>query len=152
MKKLLASALTLMIAGAPIASAQNIEGIFDSIVNAFATPAADVGTPVGDWDDIANIQGISWRWPRNEIADHDYTWQGSIGQNLEVEIQGARTYINKASISFAINPSHTESIDIDHFNPNQLAKIPTTCDSDDATHQEAFYQWIKPGRTPLYIH
>jgi len=155
MKKLLASTLVLLITTAPFASAQttpSIEETFDSIINAFLTPAAEVGTNVGDWENIASIKGINWHWPRTEIADHDLTWKGSMGDHAEVEIQGARTYISQASISFAINDSYTQAIDIDYFNPNQLKKIPTTCDEDGAMHQEAFYQWIKPGYTPLYIY
>jgi len=155
MKKPLAIAIALIISTIPFASAQNrvsMEESFDAIFNAFLTPAAEAGTNVGGWDDIANIKGIQWQWPRNQIAEHHYTWKGTMGDNAEVEIQGTRTLISQASISFAINPSYTKSVDIDHFNPDQLTKIPTTCDNDGAMHQEAFYRWTKPGHTPLYIH
>jgi len=108
---------------------------------------------VADWQAIENIKGVQWQWPRNQIAQHDYTIKGSIGAYADVEISGARTYFDYASISFGINDSQTEAVYIEHFNPDQLTQIPTSCDENNsAMHQEAFYQWIKPGHQPLYIH
>jgi len=80
MKKILASVLVLIMAGTPtLVLAHNIkeiEKIFDTILNALITPAADVGARAGSWEDIAKIKDITWHWPRNETHDNHYIWHG----------------------------------------------------------------------------
>jgi len=163
MKKPLAIAIALIMSTAPFASAQNtvsIEEAFDSIFNAFLTPE---GSYYPKWEAVEDIiKGVKWEWPFNQMDQHDFTMKGTVEDYMDVEIHSSGYYdlgefqeppfIGSVSISFAINPSQTNSIDIDHFDPDQLTKIPTTCDADGAMHQEAFYQWTKPGYTPLYIY
>jgi len=164
MKKVLASALALIITGTPIASAQNavsLEETFDSIFNALLTPA---NGPDAKWEAVNNIKGVNWKWPLNQKNQHNYTMEGTVGDYIDVKISSSGYYdveefqeppfIGSASISFGLNIEtfeETKYIDINHFNPDQLTKIPTTCDVNDGMYEEAFYKWVKPGYTPLYI-
>jgi|GEM_PF-801918 len=163
MKKCLASTLALMIAGTPVASAQNtvsMEETFDSIFAAFITPADG---PYAKWEAINGMKGVSWAWPLNQISQHNYSMKGSIGDYIDIEIHESGYYdpgetlglgyMGSASISITTGPFNPKYITIERYLENgKLTKISTNCDEDGLLYRVAFYEWAEPDKHRFYIH
>jgi|GEM_PF-3281081 len=134
--------------------------IFIEVLKALSMPAARVGTVHAGWDEVAAIRGIQWDWPRKEIASHDMSWQGSVGNHLGLRFEGARTTIHNVMV--VVDYSFTDSEEnefitfLSHSNNRAVEKLTIHCDPNEEVNgidkdNIDFYKFTSPGKGPLYI-
>jgi len=111
---------------------------------------------------VNDIKGVSWKWPLNQISQHNYTMEGTVGDYIVVKIYGTGYYdlgefegspsIGHISISIKTGSFNADYITMDRYLSNGfLTKMPTSCDSNDLMYREAFYEWAEPDKMPFYI-